>query len=169
MNLEKYVELYKKGNELAFNVLYDETYSLVRYVIYTYVQDTETIEDLVQETFTKVSEKITEYQAKNFHNWIYTLAKNIAIDYVRRKKSDYIDNVEYLVDNGNNPYLAYVLSHLDELHREVFLLKVLCGHTTKKIALSLGLSVKKVNNLYYEAKEYLKKELEANTNEVERF
>ena len=168
MNLEKYVELYREGDELAFNVLYDETYSLVRYVIYTYIQNPDTIEDLAQETFTKVSEKISEYQSKNFRNWIYTLAKNIAIDYVRKKKSDNIERVDCFADTLENPYLSYAISHLDELHREVFLLKVLCDHTTQKIALSLGLTIKKVNNLYYEAKKILKKELEASADEIRR-
>ena len=169
MRLDDYVLLCQKGSEMAFRVLYEETYSLVRYVIYTYVQNKHTIEDLVQETYMKAYEKMNTYEAKNFRNWIYTLAKNTAIDYLRKKKEDNNLEVDFVVDKSENPYLSYALYHLDSLEREVFRLKVLCGHTTKKIAEALALSVKKVNSLYYNAKKNLKKSLEEYSYEIERF
>ena len=169
MSLEKYVKLFQNGNELAFEVLYNETYSLVRYVVYTFVQNPQTIQDLVQEVYTKVCISIKDYRANNFRNWLYTLAKNTAIDYLRRRKEVFLEEVNFLVDRSENPYLSYALHHLDELERDVFLMKVLCGHTTKKIAQTLSLSIKKVNNLYYLAKKKLKQSLEEYSYEIERF
>ena len=65
-----------------------------------------------------------------------------------------------------HPYLYYAIRHLDEVEREVFLMKVLCGHTTKRISEILGLSKMVVNKTYYEAKEKLKKELEDVKDEI---
>lgn len=160
MNLDRYVKAYQEGSEKAFNVLYKETYKLARSVIYTYVQNANTIEDLLQETYTKASLKLKESNITNFRNWIYTIAKNIAIDYAKRKKEICLDEPDLLPNKEKNPYLFYALDHLDKNCRDVFLMKVLCGYTTKWISETLNISIKTVNNLYYKAKDILRASLE---------
>ena len=156
MSLEKYVNLYRNGNEKAFDYIYKETLPLVRVAIYRYVQNKDVIEDLIQDTYMKVSKGIKVYDSKNFKNWIYTIAKNTTLDYVKRKKEIISDNLDYLTQDSH-PYLKYALNHLDDNLKEVFLLKVLCGHTTKKIAEALNLKPQEVNQMYYQAKDELKR------------
>ena len=79
MNLEKLAASYKAGDELAFNKIYDETLPLVRSIIYSYIRDNETIKDLIQDVYTKVSLNIKDFQAKSVLNWIYTISKNTAL------------------------------------------------------------------------------------------
>ena len=165
MNLDRYVKAYQNGNEKAFNILYKETYKLARSVIYIYVQNANTIEDLLQETYTKASSNIKDCQITNFRNWIYTIAKNLAIDYAKRKKEICIEEPDILPSKEKNPYLYYALDHLDKDCREVFLMKVLCGYTTKWISEALNMSIKTVNNLYYKAKDILRESLEDKDNE----
>lgn len=164
MNLESWVQQYKNGNKDAFDKIYKETFSLVRFAIYTYVQDKATLEDLIQDTYMKVTERIMAYNSKNFKNWIYTIAKNTAIDYTRKKREMRIEHIDF-ISSSENPYLSYVLNHLDNDKREVFLMKVLCGHTTKKIASILNLEPSVVNQYYYQAKAILKKNLEEDSHE----
>lgn len=160
MNIDKYVKAYQNGNEKAFDILYKETYKLARSVIYIYVQNANTVEDLLQETYTKASHKLKTSSITNFTNWIYTIAKNTAIDFVKRKKEICLEEPELLPDKDHNPYLYYALDHLDKDCREVFLMKVLCGYSTKKVAETLNLNIKTTNNLYYKAKDILKANLE---------
>lgn len=165
MSLEKYVNLYKSGNDKAFDYIYKETLPLVRVAIYRYIQNRNVIEDLIQDTYMKVARGIKIYDSKNFKNWIYTIAKNTTLDYIKKKKEIISDNLDY-VSTGSNPYLNYALNHLDDNLKEVFLLKVLCGHTTKKIAEALNLKPQEVNQMYYQAKNELKRCLKEEQDEL---
>ena len=165
MSLEKYVNLYKSGNDKAFDYIYKETLPLVRVAIYRYIQNRNVIEDLIQDTYMKVARGIKIYDSKNFKNWIYTIAKNTTLDYIKKKKEIISDNLD-CVSTGSNPYLNYALNHLDDNLKEVFLLKVLCGHTTKKIAEALNLKPQEVNQMYYQAKNELKRCLKEEQDEL---
>lgn len=163
MNLEKEVERYKLGNQSSFDIIYYETKSLVRFAIYSIIPKRYIVEDLVQDTYVKMSQMISSYQSNNFRSWIYAIAKNTALDYVRKKKEMTVDTLDVLPDiKSTHPYLYYAIRHLDEAEKEVFLMKVLCGHTTKKIAQILDVKPSIVNQAYYSAKEKLKKCLEEN-------
>ncbi|MDE7106252.1 MAG: sigma-70 family RNA polymerase sigma factor, partial [Anaeroplasmataceae bacterium] len=150
MDLEKEVEKYKQGNLHSFDKIYNETKPLVRFAIYSKIPNRFIIEDLIQDTYVKVTKMISNYDAKNFRSWIYTIAKNTALDYLKKKKEASLDNLEILPDmKSTHPYLYYAIRHLEEIEREVFLMKVLCGHTTKKISEILNLKPSIVNEQYY--------------------
>ncbi|MDE6655791.1 MAG: RNA polymerase sigma factor [Anaeroplasmataceae bacterium] len=161
MDLEKEVEKYKQGNSTSFEKLYKETKSLVQFAIYSKIPNRYIVEDLIQDTYVKVNQMIQSYQAKSFRSWIYTIAKNTALDYLKKKKESSVDSLDILPDmKSTHPYLYYAIRHLEEIEREVFLMKVLCGHTTKKISEILTLKPSLVNQYYYLAKEKLRKCLE---------
>lgn len=161
MDLEKEVEKYKQGNITSFDKIYCETKALVRFAIYSKIPNQCIINDLIQDTYVKVNQVIYSYQAKNFRSWIYTIAKNIALDYLKKKKETSVENIDILPDmKSTHPFLYYAIRHLEEIEREVFLMKVLCGHTTKKISEVLNLKPSLVNQHYYLAKQKLKKYLE---------
>ena len=163
MGLEKHVIRYKSGDEKAFDDIYSETFPLVRFAIYQIIPNKYVVEDLTQEVFMKVVSHIQHYSEKNFKAWIYRVAKNSALDYLKKKKEIISDDVDFLENTKKtHPYLYYAIRHLSEQEREVFLMKVLYGHTTKKIAQILDLSPSVINQIYYDAKEKLKKSLEEN-------
>lgn len=159
MNLERLVEDYKKGNEKSFDKIYEATLPLVKSAILNYITDRETVLDLIQDTYLTFVGKIDEYHSKTFSSWIYTIAKNKALDYLKKKKEVRLEDDYILIDNSTSPYLTYLINKLDDRKREVFLLKVLVGYSSKKVSLNLGIDVATVNKLYYEAKETLRKEL----------
>lgn len=167
MDLEKEVLKFKSGDEKAFDVIYENTVSLVRFAIYSVIPNKNIIEDLIQDVYTKVSNQIQLYSSNNFTSWIYRIARNLAIDYVKKKKEFFTDDVDYLENTkSSHPYLYYAIRHLEDVEREVFLMKVLCGHTTKKISKILDIEITKVNQIYYRAKEKLKASLEASEDEI---
>lgn len=161
MDLEKEVKRYKDGEEKAFDNIYNETYSLVRFAIYSKIPNKHIVEDLIQDTYMKASNNIASYEQNSFRSWIYNIAKNTALDYLKRKKEITADYLEDNLDiKSNHPYLYYAIRHLEEIEREVFLLKVLCGHTTKRIADILDLKPSRVNEYFYLAKNKLKEALQ---------
>ena len=51
------------------------------------VRDREQVEDLTQETFVKAWKNMKRFdQKRNFRTWLYTIAKNTAYDWLKRKK-----------------------------------------------------------------------------------
>ena len=159
VNLEKLVLDYKAGNEESFDKIYKETLPLVKSAILNYITDRETVLDLIQDTYLVFVEKKDSYNEKNFKSWIYTIAKNKALDFLKKKKEILLDDSDSIQDDSISPCLAFAINKLDIDKREVFLLKVLVGYSSKKVSLSLNIDVSRVNSLYYEAKEILRKEL----------
>ena len=159
MNLNKLVIDYKNGNEIAFNKIYDSTINMVKCAIVTYIKDNDIILDLCQETYMAFVNNIDKYDNISIHNYLYTIAKNKAIDYIKKKKEVIMNDYDNINSDSINPYINFALNKLKDEEREVFFLKVLVGYSTKKIALSLNKDPYLVNKLYYDAKEKLKKEL----------
>lgn len=167
MDLEKIVLKYKETkDEVYFNKIYLETNKLVKSIIYQYCAEKNIIDDLTQDVYLKLVKNIDNYETKNFYNYLYLIAKNTAIDYTRKTRE--LPNLDpsYIPDKSINPYLNFALSHLDNNLKEIFIMKVLLGYTTKKISEILNSTPKKINNAYYKAKEILKHELEGIKDEI---
>lgn len=75
------------GNQAAYEALVNK-YRLALYRhIARLVRDPQEVEDLVQETFIKAFTALESYSAEfAFSTWLYKIATNHAIDYLRRKK-----------------------------------------------------------------------------------
>jgi RNA polymerase sigma-70 factor (ECF subfamily) len=159
MNLEKLVVHYKAGNEKSFDKIYKETLPLVKSAILNYITDKDTVLDLIQDTYLTFVEKKETYNSHSFSAWIYIVAKNKALDYLKKKKEVLMDTTDIIPDKSISPCLTYVINKLEPNLREVFLLKVLVGYSSKKVSTSLGIDVSLVNKYYYETKEILRKEL----------
>ena len=72
---------------------------LYRYLLRMVRQPVEA-EDLFQQTWLKVIEKVGSFDAtRNFEAWLFTLARNLAIDHLRRIRPESLD--EPLADDGN--------------------------------------------------------------------
>jgi RNA polymerase sigma-70 factor (ECF subfamily) len=64
---------------------------LYRYLLRMVRQPAEA-EDLFQQTWLRVAEKIHSYdQRRNFEAWLFTLARNLAIDHLRRVRPESLD------------------------------------------------------------------------------
>jgi RNA polymerase sigma-70 factor (ECF subfamily) len=95
------VSLYIAGNENAFELLVNRHKNKVFTTVLLIVKDTETAEDLLQDTFIKAihTMKSGRYNEEGkFSSWICRIAHNLAIDFFRKEKRSPMINID---DNSN--------------------------------------------------------------------
>ena len=112
------IRQYFKGDQGALEALINENLSPVYNFIYHYVRNSSDAEDITQEVFIKMWRSLRKFdQKKNFRTWLFTIAKNTAIDYSRKKKD--IPMSSFDDEEGNNPILDN-LSDPSPLPEELF-------------------------------------------------
>lgn len=93
-NLDRNEEIFllvkraKKGDELAFKDLMNKFNRSVYFLIYKMVKNEADAEDLTIEVFSKVFFNLDMYaETHSFSTWLFKIASNHAIDFLRRKKN----------------------------------------------------------------------------------
>ena len=77
----------KGGDEKAYKALVDKYERALYFHILKMVKDREQVEDLVQEAFVKAFDNLNTYSTNYaFSTWLYRIATNNTIDYLRKKK-----------------------------------------------------------------------------------
>lgn len=75
------------GSEEAYKKLVDKYERALYFHILKMIKDREQVEDLVQETFVKAFDNLNTYSTNYaFSTWLYRIATNHTIDYLRKKK-----------------------------------------------------------------------------------
>jgi RNA polymerase sigma factor (sigma-70 family) len=75
------------GDQSAYQALVDKYRNALYHHIYRMVREKEEVEDLVQESFIKAFSNLESYATTYaFSTWIYKIATNHTIDYLRKKK-----------------------------------------------------------------------------------
>jgi RNA polymerase sigma-70 factor, ECF subfamily len=115
---------------------------LYRYLL-RLVADPVTAEDLFQQTWVRVMESIRRYDARrSFEAWLFAVAHNLAIDYLRKSRPESLDEMlpsgdvrgDRLADTGPDALdclleweraeaVSTALRHLPAIHREVLTLR----------------------------------------------
>lgn len=86
-NDQQLIGQFADGDENSFNLLVSKYFRRVFSFVYIFVNDRKEAEDLAQETFVKVWRGLKKFdRTKNFRTWLLAIAKNCAIDYLRKKK-----------------------------------------------------------------------------------
>ena len=87
-NDQQLIADYLNGNEDTVAILIDRHLKAVFNFTYRLVGKSEDAEDITQETFLKMWRNLKKYrQGENFKTWLFTIARNTAIDWLRKKKS----------------------------------------------------------------------------------
>jgi RNA polymerase sigma-70 factor (ECF subfamily) len=141
---------------------------LVRYLVYL-TGRREYADDLAQETWIRVLQRGSTYNGRQrFDPWLFAIARNLAIDYLRQKGkagqnaflSDDGDAVLQLPSSGPSPFeaaarsedairLADRLQVLSPLHREALLLRFQEDLSLHEIAKVVGAPVTTVSSRIY--------------------
>lgn len=80
-----------KEKETAFNSLYKRYKKSIAFNVNASIKNKQETNDIVQEVFAKVYEKINTYQPDfAFSTWLFTIARNALIDFKRKDKHDVI-------------------------------------------------------------------------------
>ena len=82
----------RRGDPSAFEeVLARYQHRLYRYLL-RFVRDRALAEDLFQQSWLRVVQKIGQYDPRrNFEAWLFSVARNLAIDHLRRYKPESLD------------------------------------------------------------------------------
>jgi RNA polymerase sigma-70 factor (ECF subfamily) len=79
----------QKGNQDSLKKLYDSTRFAVFASIIPYLYDQQLAEDVMQDTYLKVLDRIDSYQSNdNGMNWLLTIAKHTAFDLIKHRKHE---------------------------------------------------------------------------------
>lgn len=102
----KLVHQAKSGDSEAFALLYDAYVERVyRYILFRVSED-ETTEDLVSQVFLKAWQNLDRYKlgGSPFIAWLYTIARNLVIDFYRAKKDNLpLDDARTLPSDRQSP------------------------------------------------------------------
>ncbi|HET6768907.1 MAG TPA: RNA polymerase sigma factor [Chitinophagaceae bacterium] len=86
-NETELIERLKQGDESAFKVIVEQWQDMVYNTILGIVQNETEAEDLAQDVFIKVFEKINTFKGDSkFSTWLYRIATTTALDHLRSKK-----------------------------------------------------------------------------------
>lgn len=159
-----------KNNRMeVFDDLYYETKNIVYYTILGIIKDPSLSEDLMQETYLKMLEKIHSFKkSTSVKAWLTTIARNIAInEYNRRKREMSIDILEQEHMFGSEEsssekelLVREILHKLDETERDIVIYHIIGDITFKEIGYLLGIPQGTVQWKYHEAIKRLKSDYE---------
>jgi len=144
------------------------------------VQDPATAEDLFQQTWIRLLEKIGSYDARrNFDAWLFAIARNLAIDYLRRRRGISLDEaddsglamadrliaggpdaLERLLDFERGAMLAAAIAELPAIHREVLTLRFEEDMKLEQIAEVAAIPLSTVKSRLHRALESLRARIE---------
>ena len=132
-------------------------------------------EDLMEETLYKIITKKPRFNAKySFKTWLYTIGRNVAIDYIRHnaKQSDAsFDDLEGYIQDEYDLEKLYIieerkitvhraLQRLNTEYRQVLWLLYFDGLTNSEASIVMKKNTRQMKNLVYRAKSALKAELD---------
>ncbi|MGI6392482.1 MAG: RNA polymerase sigma factor [Candidatus Izemoplasmatales bacterium] len=162
-NLERLVCRLKNGEVQVFDKIYELTYRKVYFKIIPILRDVSLTEDIMQDTYIKLLSTIQNYRQKNFIGYLLTIARNLALNELKRRKRE-ITTEEIVYDNSQFDYQTLVeskaenralieraLSVLDNEERNVVLLHDVENLKHKEIAAIIDKPLGTVTWLYSRA------------------
>ncbi|MEZ4455652.1 MAG: sigma-70 family RNA polymerase sigma factor [Gemmatimonadales bacterium] len=180
---QEVVALAKEGFEEAYRELVRRYERPVFSLVFRMVRNREQAEDLSQETFIKVLNAIQSYRPEyKFSSWVFKIANNAAIDYLRKKELDtlslegspHADTPELIEatalqigERGENQLeevenrelggtIEVAIGHLRPEYRSCILLRHVEGRTYEEIAEILSLPLGTVKTYIHRARNELR-------------
>lgn len=130
-------------------------------------------EDLMEDTFVKIVTKKPPFHGNSsFKTWLYAIARNVTIDWIRKnRKIQSIPEDELKCMSENSVEQSYIkeegriqihkaLWKLKEDYRQVLYLVYFENFSNAQVAIVMKKSKRQIENLLYRAKQLLKLELE---------
>lgn len=149
------------GDESAFRYLYELYRPTVYKFLLNYVQNPVLAEDLYQELFLKVWAKRDELMhVLSFKAYLYTIAKNLAINSLKRTavseqaikelhlyyRNEHVNTSHQIQTNEYMRMLTEELDKLPKRSREIFFLCRQEGKTYEEVATKMGISRNAIKN-----------------------
>jgi RNA polymerase sigma-70 factor (ECF subfamily) len=173
--------MWSNGDNKAFNRLLELYKDKIYRMAYGILRNKNDSEDVVQETFLRVYLHRDRFDhSKNFSNWIYSIGKNISIDFLRKKKhkisidssttyeQDSISLYEKLNSKEPTPEMHLLQSEmkeqmhemmekLPEKYKEIFVYKYVLDMSLEEISHNSGLPITTIKTRLFRGRNYMKK------------
>jgi RNA polymerase sigma factor (sigma-70 family) len=172
------------GDQKAYKALFEMYRQAIFHIAVKIVRNPEEANDLVQETFIRAFGSLKTYDCHyRFSTWLYKIAANCSIDFLRKRKIDALSldrpietkdgEVQMEVpDNSYNPErdlhekersfgIEEAIESLPEKYREVIILRHKEDQSYEEIAKALHVPVGTVKARIFRARELLKKKLKS--------
>ena len=183
-NDEKLILDYLNGEENAFGVLTEKYLKKIFNFTYRIVGNRAEAEDVTSETFLKVWRNLRKFKKNlSFKTWIFRIARNSAIDHIRKRKNVVFSDFEN--EDGNNyfeetledpgpsapeliekvedkKFIENIINQLPAIYREVLLLRLNNDFTFEEMSNILDKPLDTVKSQHRRALIKLKKILENN-------
>jgi RNA polymerase sigma-70 factor, ECF subfamily len=156
------------GDREALGFLYvryaDNIYGYVRSIVH----DHHEAEDVTQQVFAKLIHVIGKYEERDvpFFAWILRVARNVAVDHVRRQRLVPVEEVRVSDRGEGDPAgggrmrdLTEALAKLPEAQREVLVLRHFVGLSPMEIAQRTGRSEGSIHGLHHRGRRALQADL----------
>ncbi len=173
---------FSKGNKFAFEHLMKKYFSRVMNFIYRFTNNRDIAEELTQEVFIKVYNSGNRYIPKaKFRTWLYTIARNISLNEVRRNNNsalsldasiyEDLNGYTYVMNDNAEPadhnlrreeitdVIRTAISLLPKNQRIAVILRRYENFSYEEIASTMGISVSAVKSLLSRARENLRNTL----------
>jgi RNA polymerase sigma-70 factor (ECF subfamily) len=171
-----------QGDVVVLEALVEQyQYRLVRYLIYL-LGRRDGVDDLVQETWLRVLEKGSSYDGHSrFDPWLFRVARNIAIDAMRKRRTLSLDSEDddggvrrSPASNAPSPFtlaartegadrLAHSLQTLEPVYREVLVLRFQEDLSLQEISAIVGAPVSTVASRIYRGLATLRPQFQGET------
>lgn len=174
------IQQYLKGDEKSLEILISKYLKPIYSFIYKNVGSQNDAEDITQEVFLRIWKNIRKFDTqKSFKPWIFQIAKNASIDFLRKKKTIPFSRFENekgqnllaenipalpinLLENlSDKKVLAVALQGLDEKGQKIIDLRHNQGMSFKEIAEIFKESINTVKSRYRRTLSLLKKNIKA--------
>lgn len=138
-----------------FNTIYKQYHQRVKRLIRRTIKDEMLCEELCNDAFIRVHKNLATFDESKacMMTWIGTIAKNLVVDHLRKKRPD-ISYINHLINDSNEGedsgaldrlrYMKDEISNPEELLRQKELFTLMCNEFEK-----LQLPAKKIANLYF--------------------
>ena len=134
-------------DKAAFEEIYNEYCKKIKWTIFNVVKDWFYVEDILDEVFIKIWNNAHKLKIKKSPDaWIHLVAKHTALDFYKvhikkHKKCIEFEEVSHkelkfvsYTQNFHHLELATLLQSLDDIDREIIILKIVYDFTHKEIA-----------------------------------
>lgn len=166
-SLQKAMKRLKSGDTSALEDIYNETSKGIYTFVLPYVKTKEIAEDIVQNTFVTIYQKINLYNENySARNWILTIAKNLALNEIEKAKRevsyDFNENpnsISYSEVYKETPLLDLAKKILSEEEFNIINLHIVGDMKHREIASALDMPIGTVTWLYKKAIDKLKNEM----------
>lgn len=163
-----WIEKAQRGDQSAFHQLYLLHHKKVYALCLRMLADVSTAEDVCQEVFVQVWQKIINFRGESkFSTWLHSVATHIVLSHMRKHKT-WLQKVFSIEDQGDiergieMPGLSQLDKHimaLPERARMVFILFAIEGYRHEEIANMLKMAVGSSKAQYHRARQLLQESL----------